>query len=191
MVSAWRVVLHTTTCFSLWALCEEYEPPSFWRSIHVNANCSNWTVKSDKFHLFQGKLWERNLLFFCRRVNIYIRNYETLKISHKPPSRIAWIFKKKQNRKIRIDQQNSKICLWSSVRTKLAEVASLIIKWGSDVGVIGQKQLPPVSRSWIWQDCHRGSLSLMDKLHEAFDHCFSLSLTTRDYLSIWQSDSLS
>lgn len=41
MVSACSVVLQTTTCFSLCARCDEYEPPSFCRSIHVKANCSN------------------------------------------------------------------------------------------------------------------------------------------------------
>jgi hypothetical protein len=41
MVSACKVVLQTTTCFSDWARCDEYDPPSFCRSIHVKANCSN------------------------------------------------------------------------------------------------------------------------------------------------------
>lgn len=40
-MSACNVVLHTTTCFSDCALCDEYEPPSFCLSIHVKANCSN------------------------------------------------------------------------------------------------------------------------------------------------------
>jgi hypothetical protein len=47
MVSACSVVLHTTTCFSDCALCEEYDPPSFWRSIHVKASCSNCQQKQN------------------------------------------------------------------------------------------------------------------------------------------------
>lgn len=53
IVSACKLVLHTTTCFSDCALCEEYDPPSFWRSIHMNANCSNCHRKTEQHRIAQ------------------------------------------------------------------------------------------------------------------------------------------
>lgn len=58
-MSAWSVVLQTTTCFSECALWDEYEPPSFCLSIQVNASCSNYRrVNTTEIRL----IWWRKII---------------------------------------------------------------------------------------------------------------------------------